>query len=259
MKSVIRWISILSSLIAWGIVAAQPPAARVTVTTELERLMAEHGFAVRGIEQTVDAMARVEGDELLSQLRALLENFDYVLVQNAEKGVEQVIILGEKVAYVPPPMVIDNEEDQLDQDADPDADPDAEANAEEIVLPTQRKGASHLLTLTLEGANARRMQQSLLIDTGADRVVLPASLIAPLGLDVNALRDQQVQTANGTVAARVGKVPALWLGETRIPDVAAAFIEDRQLGGQALLGMNVLGRFRMTIDDANSQVTLASK
>lgn len=255
MKPVIRWISIASSCLVWGLSFAMEepaPVARVAVAAELERLMSEHGFEVRGIEQTADALARAEGETLPARLQALLENFDYVLVQTPTGGVERVIILGEKVAYRPPPMVVENEAG---------GDPANESGAQtgEIVLSTQRQGASHLLTLTLEGPNNRRIKQVLLIDTGADQVVLPASLAASLGLETGALREQQVQTANGTIQARVGTLSALWLGETRIPEVSAAFIEDQRLGGQALLGMNVLGRFRMTIDDTNSQVTLASK
>jgi clan AA aspartic protease (TIGR02281 family) len=253
MKHRIRRISIASLLIVWGLARAAAPVSQVAVTTELERLMSIHGFEVRGIEQTADATARAEGDELLARLHLLLENFDYVIVQTPDKGVERLIILGEKAVYIPPPMVVASKRDGDPGNASPLGGP------EEIVLPTQRKGASHLLTLTLEGPNNQRVQQVLLIDTGADQVVLPASLIASLGLDANTLRDQQVQTANGAVDARVGTLSALWLGEKRIPDVSAAFLDDQRIGGQALLGMNVLGRFRMTIDDDSSQVTLASK
>ncbi|WP_295398768.1 retropepsin-like aspartic protease [uncultured Thiocystis sp.] len=254
MPSDLRRILIASSLIVWSIAfAAEEPAtvSSVPVATELEKLMSEHGFEVRGIEQTVDAMARAEGDGLLARLHMLLENFDYVLVQTPDGGIERVLILGEKVAYVPPPLVVESDA--------PDPDSAESSDDEEIVLPTQRKGPSHLLTLTLEGPNEQQVKQILLIDTGADQVVLPASLVASLGLDVSTLRDQQVQTANGSVDARVGTLPAIWLGDTRVPDVSAAFIDDQRLGGHALLGMNVLGRFRITIDDVKNQVTLASK
>ncbi|MBK5963601.1 peptidase A2A [Thiocystis minor] len=252
----LRRISISSSLIVCGIAfAAKEPATvpSVPVATELEKLMSEHGFEVRGIEQTADATARAEGGGLLARLHMLLENFDYVLVQTPDGGVERVLILGEKVAYVPPPLVVESD----DEDADPVT--SESSDAEEIVLSTQRKGSSHLLTLTLEGASEQQVKQLLLIDTGADQVVLPASLVASLGLDTSTLRNQQVQTANGSVDARVGTLPAIWLGDTRVADVSAAFIDDQRLGGQALLGMNVLGRFRITIDDVNNQVTLGSK
>ena len=64
--------------------------------------------------------------------------------------------------------------------------------------------------------------------------------------------------ANGKVDARVGKVQALWLGETRVTDIDVAFVEDAKLGG-GLLGMNVLGRYRMTIDDESNKLTLSPK
>jgi len=41
--------------------------------------------------------------------------------------------------------------------------------------------------------------------------------------------------------------------------VDTAFIEDAQLGGGGLLGMSVLGRFRVTIDDEHNRLTLVDK
>jgi predicted aspartyl protease len=73
------------------------------------------------------------------------------------------------------------------------------------------------------------------------------------------LRERPVQTANGSVNARLGRLPAVLLGTERLTNLAVAFIDDQRLGGQALLGMSVLGRFRMTIDDANNQIILAKK
>lgn len=225
------------------------PVQVVEVKAELERLMSRHGFEARGIEQTADARARVEGGNLLTRLHALLENFDHVIVTAPNNRIERVIILGEKVAYVPPPMVVEGDGESQSSASD----------TGEVVLSTQRKGSAHIVNITLEGPNKQRVQQSLLIDTGADQVVLPASLIGSLGLAADGLRSQQVQTANGAVEARIGTLAAIWLGGRRIADVDAAFIEDSLLGGQALLGMNVLGRFQMTIDDENSRLTLVSK
>ena len=87
--------------------------------------------------------------------------------------------------------------------------------------------------------------------------MLPASLIAPLGINPQALRRQSVQTANGTVEAQLGTLRAVWFGDQKVSRVATAFIEDSRLGGNALLGMSVLGRFRVTIDDANNLIVLA--
>ncbi len=220
-------------------------AAPIAVNAELERLMTEYGFETSGIEYTTDAVAHAEGTQLIERLRLLLENFNYVIVQSSAQRVERVLILGEKTAVTAPPTH--------------DAPSSPSTAGADIVLPTQRQGAAHVVNATLEGMNKQQLQQPLLIDTGAEQVVLPLSLLARLGLNSATLRKRSVQTANGTVSAQIGRLPALVLGTERLTNVAVAFIEDQRLGGQALLGMNVLGRFRMTIDDANNQITLAPK
>ncbi len=234
--------------------AAEAQAERVDVGAELERLMGIHGFNMRpaDLASAREVEGRAEGEALIPRLRTLLENFDHVIVQAPGGGVERVLILGEKAPYVPPPP----ETAQAEPTAGDDGEPPAEGD---IVLDSQRKGSSHAVTLTLEGSGGRRMQRMLLLDTGADYVVLPSSLIAPLAIPPNALRSQPVQTANGTVEAQIGKLTAVWLGGQRITDVDAAFIEDERLGGNALLGMSVLGRFRVTIDDDANQIVLGSK
>ncbi|WP_296807609.1 retropepsin-like aspartic protease [Thiocapsa sp.] len=232
-------------------------AALVNVEDELERLMAQHGFEVRGIEQTAEMQGRAEGVELVPRLRLLLDGFDHVIVQTETGEVDRIIILGEKVAVVAPPLVIENEGSGFPSDASPEDENDQTGDS--IVLPTQRQGTSHAVNLTLEGPNGQRVQRVLLIDTGSDHVVLPASLIGPLGISPNDLRMQTVQTANGTVDARLGILSGVWLGEQRVEGVSAAFIDDTRLGGNALLGMSLLGRFRVTIDDEQNQLTLAAR
>ncbi len=248
-----RWFTTAPVLIGWGLAQAVgegPQVFQVELAAELERLKSQHGFEVRGIAQTAGARARAEGDGLLARLHTLLEDFDHVIVQTPDGGVERLIILGEKVAYVPQPMVETNGEEDAQVEIGEEG---------EIILPTQRKGVSHTVTLALEGPNRRRVQQALLVDTGADQVVLPSSLLGSLGIPPSSLRNQRVQTANGPVAARVGTLDGVWLGETQITDVAVAFIEDSRLGGQSLLGMSVLGRFLITIDDDNDQLILKEK
>ena len=240
-----------------GLVQAQAPgrtmpaqSTRVEVATELDRLSRELDFDVRGLEQTQGATAHSAGETLIERLHLLLEDFDHVIVQTPDAGIERVIILGEKAAYVPPPMVVEGGES-------PETAP---ASGDEIVLATQRRGVSHLVTLGLEGTSGGApIQESMLIDTGADRVVLPVSRIASLGLTPEALLQQQVQTANGAVEARIGRVAAIWVGSKRLADVEVAFIDDQRLGGTSLLGMSLLGRFRMTIDDDANQLTLVLK
>jgi clan AA aspartic protease (TIGR02281 family) len=253
---VVGWrIAVLSSSLSAAAAVAAPMA---NVMEELERLMEEHGFEVRGIEQTAESEGRVEGETLVSRLRVLLDDFDHVIVQQDDGGVERVIILGEKIAVITPdmyidPMAMDSPDSDLDTMDDELSEP-----GDLIVLPTRRQGTSHAIDVTLQGPS-QRIEQSLLIDTGSDHVVLPSSLIAPLGLQPRGLRAQTVQTANGTVEARIGTLDAIWLGEHRIEGITVAFIDDSKLGGNALLGMSLLGRYLVTIDDDLNQLTLAAR
>jgi clan AA aspartic protease (TIGR02281 family) len=236
----------LATALAVSLVVASAPgivrAERVEVTAELDRLASLHGFAVRGGEHTAGAFARVDPPELLPRLRRLLEAFDHVIVQSATGEVERVIILGEKDPTSAPPIVVTSG-----------------GAAGEIVLTSVRLGTQHAVQVALEGAEGARLDQLLLVDTGADFVVLPVSLIEALGLDSEDLGEREMQTANGLVTAKVGSLPGLWLGETRIEGIEVAFIDDDKLSGNGLLGMNVLGRYRLTIDDEHSQITLTAK
>lgn len=232
-------------------VCAANASTMADVEEELEQLMAEHGFEVRGIEQTAAHQGRVDDVDLVPRLRLLLDDFDHVIVQGSDGGVERVLILGEKVAVVAPPMDFgDPSDDELLDATDGQL-------GDSILIPTQRRGTSHSVNLTLQGPNGRKIQQTLLIDTGSDHVVLPASLIGPLGMAPNELTKQTVQTANGTVDARLGTLPGVFLDDiNRVEGVSVAFIEDSRLGGNALLGMSLLGRFLVTIDDEQNQLTL---
>lgn len=65
--------------------------------------------------------------------------------------------------------------------------------------------------------------------------------------------------ANGKTTARRGRLAGIWFGERKVADVQASFIDDAKLGGNALLGMSVLGRYRMAIDDEANHLTLSPK
>lgn len=228
----------------------QPPTAagaqtRVPVGEELKRLSAAHGFTLVGAGAIAEeARGRASGEELYPRLRKLLVDFDHIIVQKPDGGVERVIILGEKTAYVPPPAPT----------------PAGGASASgHIELKTTRRGTQHAVQISLEGAGGKRVTRELLVDTGADFVVLPASLLSMLGIDGEGLRPSEMQTANGKVQARIGSLPAVWLGQSRVENVRAAFLEDQMLGNSGLLGMSVLSRFTLTIDDKGNRLTLDAK
>ena len=224
-------------------------ADRVPVPDTLDRLAREGGFEVTGAENAKDAYGRDEGGDTYSRVRALLEDFNHVIVQTPEGTVARVIIISRKTTWSPaPPGPTPDAGDQEGQDSGGD-----------IVVATERRGTAHVVGVSLEGAPGRRVEQTLTVDTGADFVVLPASLLTSLGIQVQGLESREVQTANGKTAARLGRLAGIWFGDRKVADVQAAFIDDAKLGGSALLGMSVLSRYRMTIDDEANSLTLAPK
>jgi clan AA aspartic protease (TIGR02281 family) len=99
----------------------------------------------------------------------------------------------------------------------------------------------------------------MLIDTGADLVVLPESMIDQLGLTESPFRQEQIQTANGMANAKIGKLQKLKIAGETVENVDVAFIADSLLGENRLLGMSVLGRYQVTIDDTSHSITLLKK
>ena len=229
-------------------------AAQVDVATELAQLASTYGFAVTGDEHLQDAVGRAEGDDPYLRVRVLLERFDHIILQQPGGGIDRVIVLGRAMPGSAPPKTVV----EIDTPADADA-PEEGSDEARIELQTERNGNQHSVRISLETSDGKRIERSLLIDTGADTLVLPSSLIAQLGIATDGLAKRQVQTANGRVEASIGKLAGVWLGEQRIGDVEVAFLDDAKLGGGGLLGMNVLGRYQMTIDDEHDKLTLIQR
>lgn len=217
---------------------------KIPVGAELERLSAAHGFTVVGLAVTGEAVARVSTEDIYPRLRTLLVDFDHIIVQAPGGGIERVIIMGEKKAYEPPA---------------PPVAAGGNPGTGHIELKTSRRGNQHAVQVSLEGEGGKRVSRELLVDTGADYVVLPASLLGALGLPSASLRPSEMQTANGKVQARIGSLPAIWLGQNRLENIRVAFLEDAKLGNSGLLGMSVLSRYSLTIDDKAGHLTLDAK
>jgi len=223
------------------------PAEQVEIAAELARLQAAYGFTVSGDEHLEDARGRAEGDDVYRRLRLLLERFDHIIVQGPDGHIAKVLIVGRTNPAAPSSTVVEVDE------------PDGGEGPQQIDLPTVREGNQHSVEVTLEGAAGKRLERVLLIDTGADAVVLPASLIKVLGIARERLDEREVQTANGPARARMGRLPAVWLDGQRVGDVAVAFLDDDKLAAGGLLGMSVLGRYQMTIDDEHDRLRLTRK
>jgi len=255
--AIAAWLVPALAALSWSVPAL---AEQVDVAEELERLEGTYGFTVKDKDLDIarGVKGRAEGDALVPRLRLLLEGFDHIIVQRPDGAVDRVLILGVKGNYTPPEPKVSGNESEEESKPPEEGGQQGSANGE-IVIQTQRKGASHAVSLTLEGQGGKRVTRVLLLDTGADYLVLPSSILPQLGISPNGLRTQAVQTANGRIEARMGKLPALWLGSKKIEGVETAFIDDNRLGGNSLLGMSVLSRFRVTIDDEHNRLVLADK
>lgn len=194
---------------------------------QLDELAYEHKFVIDGLELAASKPARWVSGDSTEQVKRLLAEFNYVSVLSSGQTIERIIILGEK-------QVI----------------------ARGITVSTTKRGKNHTIEGRITGPNGKQVKVSLVIDTGADYLVLPKSMMKSFGIDPDSTAIRELQTANGLIKARVAKVETLQIANELITDIEAAFIPDDQLGDTKLLGMNVLQRYRVTLDDRAKTITL---
>lgn len=211
--------------------AAAPPATAPSpsAAARLEELARDHHFELEGAERMTEGEAPRVHLPLEAELKRLLQGFNHVVLRRPDGSVRKVLVLGRAMP------------------------PQAPA---EIALPLRRHGGHYRVEATLVGADGKALPVELVVDTGATYVVLPESLRQQLALAEESLHPVTVQTANGRMAARVGVLPALRLGAETVPNVAVAFVADEKLGGNRLLGITVLSRYRVTLDNAAEQLLL---
>ncbi|MFT5685155.1 MAG: hypothetical protein ACI8RZ_006104 [Myxococcota bacterium] len=126
----------------------------------------------------------------------------------------------------------------------------------DIVIHYETAGNSIIIPVTFEGSTT--VEMPMLFDTGATLTTLDAASLDALGLHI--ADDAPIittQTAAGPTQSPVTLISAVSIGGHRIGDVTlsrcAACRNDHARG---LLGMNVSGRFLITIDTINQQLTL---
>jgi aspartyl protease family protein len=129
-----------------------------------------------------------------------------------------------------------------------------------LVIKTVRSQGHHVMRVALVGPNGETHMKSLLVDTGATEIILPASMMKQLGFKQLQLQETAVQTANGVTTAWRGRLKSIELGgpdrSELLPRIHVIFVEDGALGGTALLGMNVLRNYNVTFLDSENQILL---
>jgi len=89
------------------------------------------------------------------------------------------------------------------------------------------------------------------VDTGASQTAITESTLRSLGLDRSTLETTRLKTANGrTVPAQVARFQNVEFGNFTIPYIAAS------IAGSNLLGLDVLGRYRIILDVPKGQLKI---
>ena len=207
---------------------AAPPDANLRA--QIAALGKAHGFRIVGAQRIGQAAPVEATGTLEDRIRLLLAGYNFAIVRGPAGGIAAVHIAGAKG---PPPEL-----------------------SAKISVKTYRRGASHFLDAVIMGQRPERRRLRLMVDTGASKVILPMSMIEPLGFRDDDLSDATLQTANGEISGKVGTLRSVEIGGAFQRDVAVAFVDDAGLGDNKLLGMSVLSRYIITIDDTANLITL---
>jgi predicted aspartyl protease len=131
-----------------------------------------------------------------------------------------------------------------------------DAARDQVALPYEGRGHSLLIPVTIEGPAGAVLETQMLFDTGATYTTMTPLALQQLGvhLDPNAPSITS-QTANGLTTSRLAVLERIWLGGFEVPGVTVAVCDacagDDQVG---LLGLNVSGRFLITLDTARKEL-----
>ena len=232
--------AIVLGTLAWTLPAwvtpAQAPAE--DLRAQMLELATQEGFLVSGLDQIdEDAPARkLLAKDPARRISVLLSDYNYMLLHDRKGGVRELWILEPK--------------------------PTTAAMVGRYAVGTTRRGRHHLVETALTGPNGRRQTMALTLDTGATTIVLPREMIELLGFQDKDLRDGWSRTVGGRVPVKLGRLKAVKVGHALAKDVAVAFLAGQPAApGEefALLGMSFLGRFRLTIEDAQNQIILMAK
>ncbi|MEE9425758.1 MAG: retropepsin-like aspartic protease [Methylococcales bacterium] len=203
---------------------------RVNVEETLHTLAEQHDLLILGIDKTMDAEAVISNESLPIMIKRLLKDFNYMEERDDKGDLLKVNIIGQKGAP-------------------------SEQNGSTLV-DTEQENGHHKIKVGLTGTNGVRHDVMLLVDTGADVVVLEEAMIDVLQLDRKKMTKQVVKTANGETEALKGKIPVVEIKSQKEKMIDAAFLSKEKLGGQQLLGMSMLGKFKITLDDLNGEMLL---
>lgn len=210
---------------------AQSSEAAEDLFSQILSLQSQMKIKITGMERIQNEEPVVTRGNPEQQIEQLLASFNHIVTRDAQGQIERIVIVNKK----------------------------QKTETERIVLPTTHQGNHFMVSVALSGDGSIWETVEMIIDTGADLVVLPESMIAQLGLTNSRFTHQKMQTANGTTDAKIGKLQTVKIAGETVENVEVAFIADKLLGKNKLLGMSVLGRYQLNIDDTSQVITLFKK
>ncbi|MDO8843927.1 MAG: retropepsin-like aspartic protease [Methylicorpusculum sp.] len=208
---------------------------------QLNKLSRNQNITIKNTDIIQPAAPIKVSGSIEEQLKQLLVDYNFVQLSNSQGNIEKIIIMSVKRYDHSKPVATETPDTNFD------------ANVK-----TTRNGSHHLVQTELSGPNGAKIKLSLLVDTGATSIVLPASFQAKLGFNDHNLQSGISETANGRIETLHGTLKSVTVGNASAKDVEVSFIADDKLHNSGLLGMSFLGRFQLMVDDAQNQITLKS-
>ncbi len=194
-------------------------------------IQSQSKIEISGLEKIQNGEKILVSGALDQQIKQLFVGYNHIVSRNRKGKIDRIVILSKK----------------------------EESKDNRIQVPTRVQDNHSTVSVSLTGDGRNWQTLDMVIDTGADLVVLPESMISQLGLTESKFTVSKMQTANGVVDARIGQLQEIKIAGESIENVEAAFIADRLLGESRLLGMSVLGRYQVNIDDKAQLITLIRK
>jgi aspartyl protease family protein len=222
----------ISSLVLIALSAhAQDAEEANDLYQQIQSLQSRMNIQITGLERIENEEKVIASGSLEQQIEQVLASYNHIVSRNSKGQIERIVIINKK---------------QKSEDT-------------RIVLPTTHQGNHFMVSVDISGNGSSWQTLNMIIDTGSDLVVLPESMIDQLGLKDSAFTKRSMQTANGTTEAKIGQLQELRIAGETVENVEAAFIPNALLGKNSLLGMSVLGRYQIHIDDKSQLITLFKK
>ena len=128
----------------------------------------------------------------------------------------------------------------------------------DIEVPFTEQGAAIFLPIELQGYDGASKQLDYLFDTGASYTTITSATAQELGIEVpDDAPTLEFNTASGLRESRMVHLPALELGEVRIPGLLVSVCDScatERTGG--LLGLNVMREFLVQMDYQENHMRL---